>query len=279
MLRGEQSLLLDTCRVTYRIDNRDNKDHKVGIRFLLDTFIGGNDGVPFTIPGANDLCDTWMDLPAQAKDKKIPDFLQALEKSDLKHPGTIAHVRLKLEDLEAPERVTLGAWPADGLRVIDKKANGPLTLWDVPVLSMKTLKPADSAVVIYWKDEPLKPGARREVGFEYGLWNLHSEGGRLAATVDGVFQPERELTVVAYVNLAGEENAGETVSLELPDGFALIEGDKTQPVPKQANAQSGNRPVTWKVRAGSTGDHVLKVTTSSGQSQDLPVRIKGEIFH
>ena len=59
----------------------------------------------------------------------------------------------------------------------------------------------------------------------------------------------------------------------------LIEGDKTQPVPKQVNAQSGNRPVTWKVRAGPTGEHVLKVTTSSGQSQDLPVRIKGEIFH
>jgi hypothetical protein len=279
LLRGEQSLLLDTCRVSYLIDNRDKKDHKVGVRFLLDTFIGGNDGVPFTIPGATDLCDTWLDLPAQAKDRKVPDFLQALEKPDLAHPGTIAHVRLKLENMEPPERVTLGAWPADGLRVIDKKANGPLTLWDVPVPSMKTLKPADSAVVIYWKDDALKPGARREVGFEYGLWNLHSQGSRLAATVDGVFQPERELTVVAYMNLAGEENADETATLELPDGFALIEGDKTQPVPKRTNAQSGNRPVTWRVRAGSTGDHVLKVTTSSGPAQDLPVRIKGEIFH
>ncbi len=279
LLRGEQSLLLDTCRVSYGIDNRDDKDHKVGVRFLLDTFIGGNDGVPFTIPGADDLCDTLMDLPAQAKDKKFPDFLQALEKPDLAHPGTIAHVRLKLEGLEAPERVTLGAWPAAGLRVLNKKANGPLTLWDVPVLSMKTLKPADSAVVIYWKDEPIKPGARREVGFEYGLWDLHRHGSQLAATVDGVFEPDRELTVVAYVNLTGEENTNATASLELPDGFTLIEGDKTQPAPKQTNAQSGNRPVTWKVRAGSTGDHVLKVTCSSGESQDLPVRIKGEIFH
>ncbi len=278
LLRGEQSLLLDTCRATYRIDNRDGNEHKVGIRFLLDTFIGGNDGVPFTIPGADDLCDTLMDLPAKAKDKKLPDFLQALEKPDLAHPGTIAHLRLKLEDLEPPERVTLGAWPADGLRVIDKRAKGPLTLWDVPVLSMKTLKPADSAVVIYWKEEPLKPGAHRDIGFEYGLWNLHSQGGRLAATVDGVFQPDRELTVVAYVNLAGEENVEGTVSLELPDGFALIEGDMAQAVPKRTNLQSGTRPVTWKVRAGPTGDHVLKVTTSSGQSQDLPVRIKGEIF-
>jgi hypothetical protein len=161
---------------------------------------------------------------------------------------------------------------------MDKKAHGPLTLWEVPLLSMKTPQPADSAVTIYWKEEPLKAGAHREVGFEYGLWDLRSQGSRLAATVDGIFQPNRELTVVAYVNQAGQENADETVTLEVPDGFTLIEGDRTQPVPKQANAQSGNRPITWKVRAGPTGDHVLKVTSSSGLAQELPVRIRVEIF-
>ena len=32
-------------------------------------YIGGNDGVPFTIPGETDLCDTLKDLPKEAKEK------------------------------------------------------------------------------------------------------------------------------------------------------------------------------------------------------------------
>jgi hypothetical protein len=170
---------------------------------LLDTYIGGNDGVPFTIPGDSELCDTLKDLPAQAKDKKVPDFLQALEKPDLAHPGTVAHVRLKLEKLDPPVRVTLGAWPNEKLRVQDRKANGPATLWDVPLLSMKALDLNDSAVVLYWQEQPLGPGKDREVGFEYGLWSLAGASSRLAATVDGLFRPGGELTVVAYVSTAG----------------------------------------------------------------------------
>jgi hypothetical protein len=285
LVRGEQSNLLDTCRVRYRIENRDGKPHRVGIRFLLDSFIGGNDGVPFTIPGESDLCDTLKDLPAGAKDKKLPDFLQALEKPDLAHPGTVAHLRLKLElpdhkaPLESPVRVTLGAWPNEKLRVLDRKAGGPLTLWDVPVLPMKSLGLNDSALVIYWQEQPLLPGpgAAREVGFEYGLWSLARQGSRLAATVDGSFRPGGELTVVAYVNQAGRGD--ETATLTLPDEFKLLAGDETQSVPRPPEGtRGGNRPVTWKVRAGPSGKYALTVKTGSGQSQTIPVEIKSAIF-
>ena len=54
---GEQTDLLDTCLVRYVVENQDTKPHQVGLRFLLDTYIGANDGVPFTIPGAAGLCD------------------------------------------------------------------------------------------------------------------------------------------------------------------------------------------------------------------------------
>jgi hypothetical protein len=276
LVRGEQSNLLDTCRVRYLVDNRDAKEHEVGLRFLLDTFIGGNDGVPFTIPGDAELCDSLKDLPAQAKDKKIPDFLQALEKPDLAHPGTVAHLRLKLEKLEPPVRVTLGAWPNEKLRVQDRKADGPATLWDVPLLSMKAQDLNDSAITIYWKEGPLAAGGSREVGFEYGLWNVAGDSGRLAATVDGVFRPAGELTVVAYTQAAGEN---ETLTLSLPPGFDIIEGDKTQPVPPPPrDAKSVSRPVTWKVRAGPTGKYEIKVESTTGISQPVPVEIKGEIF-
>jgi hypothetical protein len=279
LVRGEQSNLLDTCRVRYRIENRDSHERQVGIRFLLDTYIGGNDGVPFTIPGDSDLCETMKDLPARAKDKQIPDFLQALERPDLAHPGTVAHLRLKLENLDPPVRVTLGAWPNEKLRVQARNANGPSTLWDVPLLPMKTLDLNDSAIVIYWKEQPLEPGGKREVGFEYGLYNLASQGSRLAATVDGAFRPEGQLTVVAYVHQTGLGDADETVTLTVPEGFKLLAGAQTQPVPElPRDGKGGNRPVTWKVQAGPTGKYEFTVQTSSGFAQTLALEIKSTIF-
>ena len=69
--------LLDTCLVRYVIYQQGRTiGHKVGLRFLLDTYIGANDGVPFTIPGDKDLCDTYKDFD---KPDKVPDFISALE--------------------------------------------------------------------------------------------------------------------------------------------------------------------------------------------------------
>src|SRR5262249_12121915 len=42
---------MDTCVIRYKLENKDTRPHNVGIRVLLDTMIGDNDGVPFTIPG------------------------------------------------------------------------------------------------------------------------------------------------------------------------------------------------------------------------------------
>jgi hypothetical protein len=280
VVRGEQSRLLDTCRVRYQLQNRGAAARAVGLRFLLDTYIGGNDGVPFTIPGDSALCETSKELPEPNRPgATVPDFLQALERPDLAHPGTVAHLRLKLEGLEAPERVTLGAWPNEKLRVLVRKnADGPATLWDVPVLPLKSLGLNDSAVTIYWKERPLRPGETREVGYEYGLWELASQGSRLAATVDGAFRPGGELTVVAYVHRSVGD-ADEALTLALPEGFTLLEGAATQSPPKlPKDARGGNVPVTWKVRAGPTGKYELTVRPGAGPAQALRVEIKKPIF-
>ena len=149
----------------------------------------------------------------------------------------------------------------------------------MPVLPLKSLDLNDSAITIYWKTQPLKPGEKRDVGFEYGLWNLASQGNQLAATIDGVFRPDGELTVIAYVNRSANENEDETVTLTLPEGFKLLEGTETQTVPKlPMGVRSGNSPVTWKVQAGPTGKHELTVKTGSGHVQKLQVEIKKSIL-
>jgi hypothetical protein len=276
---GEQSRLLDTCLVRYKLENQDTQPHKLGLRFLLDTYIGANDGVPFTIPGQAQLCDTLHDF---ARPADVPDFIQALEREDLRQPGTIAHLQLRLGGkLEAPGRVTLGAWPNPQLGAIDRRCKQEKTLWDVPLYPMKKIKevdpsaPADSAVTIYWDERDVPAGGTREMGFAYGLGNVSSGEGRgqLALTVGGSFTPGGEFTLTAYVS---DPKPGQTVTLTLPEGFRLVDGDLTRPVPPlPPQSASRNSPVTWKVRASSrAGEYALKVQSSTGVSQSETVRIR-----
>jgi hypothetical protein len=273
IVQGLQSRLLDTCLVRYRIRNDDTAPHQVGLRVMLNTFLGSREGGPFTVPGDSALCAGDRDLAGA----EVPDFLQALENPDLKNPGTVVQLGLRLGGkLEAPSRMTLGAWPDPSLR---QKANAhgaraQLTEWEVPVVSMNLLDPPNAAVVLYWNDAPLKEHEVREVGFTFGLGTLAAGEGKdqLAVTAGGSFVPGRELTVFAYVR---EPAADQALGLELPEGLSLAAGTKqTQEVPPPAKEAKGISPVTWRVKAATEGRYVVKVVSSTGVSREQKIVIK-----
>jgi hypothetical protein len=273
---GEQSHLLDTCLVRYRIENRDGEPHRVGLRFLLDTYIGANDGVPFLIPGSKRLCDTKASFDSPAD---VPDFIEALEHENLVKPGTVAQLQFRLgKQIESPDRVTLGAWPDKNLAhfhpYLRLRLRQQLTGWDVPVLPLKTITPPDSAVTIYWNERPLAPGEVREVGFTYGLGDLAGAEahGKLALTVGGALAVGREFTVTAYVS---HPQPRQKLTLVVPEGFQITAGSAEQVVPPlPKDASSPNSPVTWKVRAAKAGTYTLKVQSSTGETQSKPVTIR-----
>jgi hypothetical protein len=297
--KKEQMRLLDTVLVLYVIENEDSKPHQVGIRFLLDTFIGTNDGVPFLIPGQTTLVDTQMnfDPSGMGADEKtmnprnpaqpapVPDFIQALENPNPNNPGTIARVSLKVggeyekTQIEAPTRVTLGAWPH---HTLGGKARGHKTMWEVPYLSMKAGNRSDSAVTMYWAEKVLKAkgtdGSKRVVGFAYGLGDLTSSG-KLSLTLNKSVAKGEEFTVTALVS---DPAAGEKVAIKLPEDFEVVEGEKTQSVPQLApNATSRQSPVTWKVRAKATGRYPIQVDlvgTKTSAKKSVTVKGTGTIY-
>jgi hypothetical protein len=280
---GAQSHRLDTCLVRYVLHNQDSRPHLVGIRFLLDTFIGANDGVPFTVPGASGLCDTQLAFDGPAG---VPDFIQALENDDLLHPGTVAHLQFRVGGtLEAPTRVLLGGWPNKDLQDFGyPQAVAQNTRWEVPRVNMRGLQEMekgrgrnadpDSAVTMYWDEQQLAPGARREVGFAYGLGTVSSGegGGRLLLSLGGPLVPGGEFTLTALVH---NPLPGERLTLELPPGFRLATGEASQAVPPvPVSATRPTSPVTWRVRAGSDGRYDLRVRSSAGATQNQPVTIR-----
>jgi hypothetical protein len=275
---GAQSHRLDTCLVRYVLENRDSRPHRVGIRFLLDTFIGGNDGVPFTIPGASGLCDTKMSFDTP---DRVPDFIQALEKDDPRNPGTVAYLQFRIgRNIESPSRVQLGGWPNPELRKIGVRgAEAQLTGWDVPFVSIKerigrNSEADDSAVTMYWDERPLGPGQARVVGFTYGLGNVDAResGGHLLLTVGGRLVPNVEFTLTALVH---DPMPGEALTLDLPPGLEAEGQQRTQAVPPvPAGASRSDSPVTWRLRASKDGRYELSVRSSTGATQKLPLTIR-----
>jgi LSD1 subclass zinc finger protein len=269
---GQTKRQLNTCLVRYRLENQDDRPHRVGFRFVLDTFIGGNDGVPFTIPGESGLVETSKDF---ATPSSVPDFIQAQERSSIKDPGTVAHLTFRLGGrVEAPERVTLGRW-VNQLQF--PAGSEPRIAWQFPVRPMNEKLPADSCVVFYWEAKEMLPGSHRELGFAYGLGSVSGSegGGKLGLTVGGSFRPGEDFTVTAKVN---DPLPRQTVTLEVPRGLKLAGGEATQTVPPlPPDAASRDSLVTWKVKAARPGRFTLRVKTSNGamQRQDVTITSNG----
>jgi hypothetical protein len=258
---GEQTGVYDTCLVEYEIDNRSTAPHKVGLRVMLDTFIGANDGVPFVIPGQPGLLETVRHFPQ----KEIPDFIQALERSDLRDPGTIAQMGLKLSGVEPIESLLICRWPDNSER-----------RWSWPPAAMNDPpERKDSCVTLYWAEQEMAPQSKRQMAFTYGLGSLSSVGSgntQLSLTTGGSFQPGGVFTVTAYVKNPQE---GQKVALELPRGLTLVEGPAEQSVSASGTDYS---QVSWRVRAGAVGDYTLAVVSPPAREQGT-VRInRGSLF-
>jgi hypothetical protein len=251
---GKLKRYYDTCRVRYVIENKGKETVLVGLRVLIDTLIGAtklNDGVPFTVPGQKGLVDRSGDYKPSGA---VPDFIQVLENRDLINPGLVGVMNLKLGGgVEAPSRLLLTHW------------YDQISKWEIPEQPIRD----DSAVVIYWEEKDLRSAEKREVGFSYGLGSLSVGGGRLAVTTSGSPVKDSDFTVVALINNAA---VGETVTLKLPTGLRLVEGELKQAVPPPGEVSQS--PVTWRIRADQAGTFTIEVQSSTGISQKRSITVR-----
>jgi hypothetical protein len=259
---NEQTLKFDTCLVHFSVENRSDLPQKVGVRFMLDTFIGDNHAVRFRIPGNQELLDTKVDYSKG----QVPDSIQALERPDPQDPGTIAHLGLKLPgfklnpsdpSLDPVERLVICRWEASEVR------------WDWDFKPVND-NPQDksSCAVVYWPVESVPAGSKRTMAFTYGLGRVTStkSGGMEVRFNSGSIRPGQVLVVTARVQ---DPQPEQPIFIHLPDhgGFSLLEGQEPGVISSAAGQAS------WKVRAGEAGSYRLVVTSGLSRADlDLEVR-------
>ncbi len=260
-----QTGYLDTLLVYYKIRNNDTKKHTVGIRVMIDTFIGANDGVPFTIPGKKNFVDT----KAEFSRKDIPDYIEAIENpNDPENPGTVARLCLRHFNLPGIDLDDM-----DKLRICRFPGN-PNAGWDEwPMESMKPegkedkKEKGDSCVVMYWPYKELNPGETRYAAFTYGLGSLEI-GGSLALSVPSSVQPNSEFVVTAYV---WDAKKGDKVKLIVPAGLKLAGGERAE---KTIEEEGKRSQVFWRLRSGKEGEYELEAKTDKDKSKPKKVIVK-----
>jgi hypothetical protein len=257
-----QSGYLDTVLVYYTLRNRDEGKHTVGIRVMIDTFIGANDGVPFTIPGKKG----FMDTKAEYTRKDIPDYIEVIENpNDPQNPGTVArmglgHLRLPGIELADMDRLRICRFPGPNAGWGDQ--------WKVEPMRSDNNDKGDSCVVMYWPYETMNPGATRHVAFTYGLGSLEIGGGSLALSVPSSVQPDSDFVVTAYVWNA---HKGDKVKLIVPAGLKLAGGESDE---KTIEEGSGRSQVFWHLRSGDSGEYTLEANTEKARAKPKKVVVK-----
>jgi hypothetical protein len=244
---GTRKVLLDTVLSRYVIVNEGEVARRFAMRTQVDTLIGENDGVPFTVPGEEGLVEG-VDFGTPAR--PVPAFFQAQENRDLQNPGTVALMTLQVGGgVEPPARASITNWYADHRE------------YDVGVEASTQ----DSCVVMYWPEMKLPPGGRREVGYAYGLGQVDAReaGGKLGLTLGGSFEPGKTFTVTALVT---NPKAGQTATLELPAGL-VADGPTTLPVPPAGSQDTA--VLTWSVRVEKAGEFSLSVSSGGNRQSRL----------
>lgn len=251
---------LDTARIEYRVTNAGSSPVNVGLRLMLDTLLGRNDGAPFQVGGQAVLTDTAF------RGDSIPDYYQAFD--SLANPQVVSQGTLRAFDTTVPDEVYFTNWGslADGVWSFDFSPGRDFTRAGEEF-------ELDSAVALFWNERPLAPGETRTYVTYYGLGGITIAPGHLSvgvtspASVEGSHNREVVFEVRAYIENTGDWIARDTVvRLENVAPLRIVDGSASVALGDLAPRES--RQVTWRVAvpSGASGSFTYRVAVSSSNA-------------
>ncbi|MGE5507982.1 MAG: hypothetical protein ACM3RP_05830 [Chitinophagales bacterium] len=245
LAKSSTSGLLDTARIVYEVTNRGAAARQVGLRIMLDTMLGENDGAPIRMGERTLVGD------ASFAGKDLPSFWQAFD--SLAEPKVMAQGTVADETTVRPDRIVVTNWGnlADNLWTVEVTPGRDFTREGEDEL--------DSAIALYWNEQPLAPGETRLYATAYGLGGVTIIPGELTlgltspATVTEDLRGRASIPVVAYIQNVGKWPAqGVTATLQLPPGLVLAGGE--QAVRRVGELAPGaDASLMWQVQAENLG--------------------------
>jgi len=239
IVRGLSTRMLDTVGITYRLTNRGTTAHQVGLRIMLDTMCGANDGAPVRAG------DTALVKAGVLRGSAVPDYWQAFD--NLTDPAVVSQGSLRGGELTAPHAILFADWGtladepwepalADGQGFIRKGETEP-----------------DTAAALLWMPVALEPEKTLEYTTYYGIGDVRIAAGNLTlgltAPAETTFAHERTepFTVTGYLqNAGGFEARNVALALALPPGLSLVGGDLKTTYPSLKPNETVQE--SWRVR-------------------------------
>jgi len=239
IVKSSTTGLADSVQIQYRIINEGDKEEKIGLRIMLDTMLGENDGAPFR------LGEDTISTDKLYYDKQLDDFWQAFD--SVSNPQVTSQGSFIGPDVSTPDKVYFSDWGslADGVWDFDFNPGQEFI--------RKGEYEIDSAVAMYWVPKIIKPGETKTYITKYGLGGITIVPGILSL---GVTSPaevtldanNQSFPVVAYLENTSEINARNvSIKIELPDNF------RTDQVSRNlGNMKPGDiSQITWNVGANN----------------------------
>ena len=152
IVNNETTGIKDTVKISYSYKNTANTSKNVGIRIMLDTMLGDNDGAPFKVPSLGNVT-----TEKELSGSRIPSSWQAFD--NLSNASVFAVGTLYKSGERRPDKVQFASWGN-----VYYSAGAYNYIID-PGQSVT----GDSAVAIYWDAKPLAAGNSSSVCTYYGV--------------------------------------------------------------------------------------------------------------
>lgn len=218
IVKSSTTGLYDTVQVKYRLTNKSSKVKNTGLRIMLDTMLGKNDGAPMR-----------MGTEAITTDKlffqnELSNFWQAFD--SISSPKVTSQGTFKGQGVTAPDKVYFSDWGslADGSWDFDFNSGEEFI--------RKGGYETDSAVAMYWQEEKLAVGESKTYITNYGLGGITIVPGLISLGVTSpaefvLDKPNKTFPIIAYVENTSEIKAKNvSINLSIPEGFEVANKNK-----------------------------------------------------